>query len=152
VRALRQPGLHCSRTRELVSLELDGALTQLESARLASHLQRCAACRELRAELAGLTLALRAAPLEPLERPVSMPQRVRWSIRPLQVGAVAAAVAVAAGLAGIVGSVRSNGPAQPQYLPARSGPADGLDALRTFRRSELIPQVPVGRAGGHQNV
>jgi anti-sigma factor RsiW len=152
VSALRQPRLHCSRTPELVSLELDGELTQLELARLESHLQRCASCRALRAELVGLTSALRAAPLEQLERPISMPQRVRWSIRPLQIGAVAAAVAVAAGLAGLVGSVRSNAPAQPQYLPAKSGPADGLDALRSLRRAELIPRVPVGQAGGHQNV
>jgi anti-sigma factor RsiW len=152
---LTQLSLHCRRTRELVSLELDGELSELESARLNAHLEACASCRELKAELAGLTLALRAAPLEQLERPIVLPQRTRLSLRPLQVGAAAAAVAVAAGLAGVVGTVRSHAPAQPRYVSGTSGPADSIQALRTLRRSELIPQGPqvqVGRAGGRQNV
>jgi predicted anti-sigma-YlaC factor YlaD len=142
--------MHCAETRELVSLELDGELSELESARLQSHLQHCAGCRELRAELGRLTLSLRAAPLEQLERPIALPQRARWSLRPLQVGAAAAAIAVAAGLGGLVGTVRSHAPAQQPF--AQSGPADGVDAIRAARRSELIPRLPVGRAGGRQSV
>jgi predicted anti-sigma-YlaC factor YlaD len=147
---VRQIVAQCGETRELVSLELDGELSELEAARLESHLEECGACRQLKSELAELTLALRAAPLEQLERPITLPQRVRWSLRPLQVGAAAAAIAVAAGLAGLVGTVRSHTPAQPPF--AQSRPADGVDALRAVRRAELIPRVPVGRAGGRQTV
>ena len=149
---MRESGLQCGRTRELVSLELDGELSELESARLQAHLEECAACRELKAELAGLTLSLRAAPLETLERPIMLPHRTGVSLRPLQVGAAAAAVAVAAGLAGVVGTVRSHAPAQPRYVTGKSVPADSIDALRALRRPELLPQVPFGRAGGRQNV
>jgi predicted anti-sigma-YlaC factor YlaD len=148
---MTQINLHCRGMRELVSLELDDELSELDAARLHAHLADCADCRELKAELAGLTVALRAAPLEQLERRITLPQRVRWSLRPLQVGAAAAAVAIAAGLAGVVGTVRSH-PEQPKFVSGTSGPADGVDTFRSMRRSQLIPQVPVGRAGGRPQV
>jgi ferric-dicitrate binding protein FerR (iron transport regulator) len=148
---MSRTNLECRSTRELVSLALDGELSELDGARLDAHLAACAACCELRAELEGLTAALRAAPLERLERPITLPQRVRWSLRPLQVGAAAAAVAVAAGLAGVVGTVRSH-PAQPKFVHGTSGPTDGVDTLRSIRRNQLIPQVPVGQAGGRAKV
>lgn len=148
---MREVNLQCRRTRELVSLALDGELTELDEARLEAHLVDCAACRSLEAELSGLTLALRAAPLEQLSRPVSLPQRVRWSLRPLQVGAAAAAVAVAAGLAGVVDTVRSH-PNTPKYVRGTSGPADRIDILRTIRRADLTPRPPVGLAGGRPTV
>ena len=66
---MQQLNVQCRRTRELVSLALDGELSELEEARLASHLADCASCREVQADLTGLTTALRAAPLEPLARP-----------------------------------------------------------------------------------
>jgi predicted anti-sigma-YlaC factor YlaD len=143
--------LQCRRTRELVSLALDGELSELDAARLEAHLAGCTACRQLEVELAGLTFALRGAPLEQLSHPVSLPQRVRWSLRPLQVGAAAAAIAVAAGLAGVVGTVRSHS-AQPKFVRGTSGPADRIDILRAIRRSELTPRPPVGRAGGRPQV
>ena len=143
--------LQCRRTRELVSLALDGELSELDAARLEGHLAGCAACRELEHELAGLTVALRAAPLEQLSRPISLPQRVRWSLRPLQVGAAAAAVAVAAGLAGVVGTVRSH-PTQPKYVRGTSGPVDSINFLRTIRRDEMTPSPRIGQAGGRPKV
>jgi anti-sigma factor RsiW len=148
---MQQLNLQCGRTRELVSLALDGELSELESARLESHLAGCPSCRELQVELTGLTAALRAAPLEPLSRPVSLPQRIRWSLRPLQVGAAAAAVAVAAGLAGVVGTVRSH-PTTPRFAPGTSVPTDGVNALRSIRRAQMIPRPPVGQAGGRAKV
>src|SRR5436853_6675569 len=148
---MTQMDLQCRRTRELVSLRLDGELTQLDAVRLEAHLGECAACRADEAELTSFTVALRAAPLEALERPISLPQRVRWSLGPLQVGAAAAAVAVAAGLAGVVGTVRSH-PTQPKYVSGTTGPSDGVDALRSIRRSEMIPRPPVGQAGGRADV
>jgi anti-sigma factor RsiW len=152
VRALTQPDHRCERTRELLSLELDGELSQLDAARLESHLVRCPQCAALKTELTGLTLALRAAPLEQLERPISLPQRMRWSLRPLQIGAAAAAVAVAAGLAGLSGTIGGHTSQQPHFISGTSSPADTLDALRTLRRPELIPQTPYGHAGGRPSV
>lgn len=150
--ALTQFDHECTRTRELLSLELDGELSQLDSARLESHLVHCAQCRTLKTELAAMTLALRAAPLEQLERPISLPRRMRWSLRPLQVGAAAAVIAVAAGLAGVGGTVRGHAPDTARFVSGTSGAADSLDTLRTLRRPELIPQVPYGRAGGRPTV
>ncbi|HUK93504.1 MAG TPA: zf-HC2 domain-containing protein [Gaiellaceae bacterium] len=148
--------LSCRRTGELVSLELDGELSELESARLESHLEACAACRSLKAELTSMTVALRTAPLEGLERQIALPpRRSRFSLRPLQVGAAAVAVAVAAGLAGALSSVtlhtRSQLPLQQQtrVIVSRGDTrTEGIDAFRAVRRSELTPRVPVGRAGG----
>jgi predicted anti-sigma-YlaC factor YlaD len=142
----------CAGIRELLSLELDGELSQLEFARLESHLAHCARCSAVKADYAGLTLALRAIPLEPLERPISVPHRARWSLRPLQVGAAVAAVTAAAGLAGLVGTVHSRVPHQPRFVSGSNGAAETLDELRTLRRPELIPQVPFGRAGGRPTV
>jgi predicted anti-sigma-YlaC factor YlaD len=132
---MRNIAQRCSATRELVSLELDGELTELDAARLAAHLEGCASCRELKAELGGLTAALRATPLEPLSRPIALPQRVRVFLRPLQVGAVAATIAVVAGVAGIVGTLHSGGPAQ-RVPSVQTG--EGLDALRAARRPLLL--------------
>jgi predicted anti-sigma-YlaC factor YlaD len=148
---MREMNLQCRRTRELVSLALDGELSELDAARLESHLAGCAACSELEREVSGLTLALRAAPLEELSRPISLPQRVRWSLRPLQVGAAAAAVAVTAGVAGVVGTVRSH-PAQPKYVPGTSVPADNINVLRSIRRPSMTTPPPVGQAGGRAKV
>ena len=143
----------CGQTAELVSLELDGELSELEAARLETHLGQCAACRSLKAELAGLTLALRAVPLEQLERPVTLPRRAAFSLRPLQVGAAAAAIAIVAGLTGVMGTVGSQGPAQPQFVPGTPSRADSINSLRTLRRAELVPpQLPFGQAGGPQDV
>jgi hypothetical protein len=151
--AMARPKDQCARIGELLSLELDGELSELESARLESHLVHCAHCASLKSELAGLTLALRSAPLERLARPIALPRRTRLSLRPLQIGAAAATVAVAAGLAGLSGIGRGQHAAQqPHYVPGASRTTDSIDALRTLRRSELIPQVPFGRAGGRPAV
>jgi anti-sigma factor RsiW len=154
---MREFAHECRSTRELVSLELDGELSELGRARLETHISACAACRALKVELEGLTLALRSAPLEPLGRPVALPQRVRLFLRPLQVGAAAAAVALVAGLAGVLGTLRAGGPAQ-RVPSVQTG--EGLDALRAVRRTQLLrtahqaaPQVvQIGRAGGRPAV
>jgi hypothetical protein len=147
----------CRSTRELVSLELDGELSELDAVRLNSHLAACAGCRALRAELESVTLALRTAPLEPLRRQIALPQRVRVFMRPLQVGAAAAAIAVVAGLAGVLGTLRYSGPAH-RVPSVQTG--EGLDALRDVRRPQLLhaarrttPRVvQIGRAGGRPAV
>ena len=107
---------NCDRARAWVSLKLDGELSELEGFMLDSHLARCEACRAFAAEAVGFTTALRAAPLETLERPVSLPARRRSARRAVQFGAAAALVAAAIGLGsvfGAVGSGRSRTPSSP---------------------------------------
>jgi ferric-dicitrate binding protein FerR (iron transport regulator) len=69
----------CERAQQWISLELDGELSQLEQAALARHLDGCASCREVSAEIGGFTRLIRAAPLLALEHPliVELPRRAR---------------------------------------------------------------------------
>ena len=55
----------CDRAALWISLELDGEISELERAALAAHLGGCAECSSARAEIAGFTRLMRAAPLEP---------------------------------------------------------------------------------------
>jgi predicted anti-sigma-YlaC factor YlaD len=97
----------CERARSRASLELDGELSQVELALQRAHIGRCAACVEFARDLNGLTQELRTTPLQ---RPlvVAMPARRRSpGMRALQLGAAAAAVAIAAGLGSLAGSLTS---------------------------------------------
>ncbi len=100
----------CERVRLLVSLGLDGELSQVEQASLGAHVGRCAACAEFALGLEALTQELRTAPLE---RPAvaQVPARRRSALRTLHVGAAAAAVVLAAGFGSLAGSLSSQGPA-----------------------------------------
>jgi hypothetical protein len=87
----------CERAAQWISLELDDMLGELEHAALRRHLARCRACSASRAELAGFTLLIRAAP------PVASPARVtvpipRSRLRgfPRTAVAILAAAAIAA--------------------------------------------------------
>lgn len=89
------PRSECQRAREDLSAQLDGELSELGSARLATHLRECDACRALALELSAVATRLRAAPLERPEAEPVVPIRRRRPV--LQLAAVAAAaVAVAA--------------------------------------------------------
>jgi predicted anti-sigma-YlaC factor YlaD len=141
----------CRRVRELVSLQLDGELTELEEAQLAAHLGRCPECADFRARLEPVTAALRAAPLEPLERLIQLPRRRQLLVRPLQVGAAAAAVAVATSLAVLLGPQRTN--AVSVNLPYPHAQAQGsaeLRQLQRMRRAQILtPKAPPRtKAGG----
>jgi anti-sigma factor RsiW len=117
----------CDRIRGQISLELDGELSQLERAMVASHVRRCAACADFRATATSFTHALRAAPLEPLARPMEIPSLRRRALAEVRVGAVRVAAA-AAGIAvvltlgfsnsGFFGSqgLRTGPSAHPAYL------------------------------------
>jgi predicted anti-sigma-YlaC factor YlaD len=86
--------LVCERVRGQISVRLDGELSQLERAMVASHLERCATCRQYEIEVSGFTQVLREAPLEPMARPIPIQRRRRHVGARVQVAA-AAAVAVA---------------------------------------------------------
>jgi anti-sigma factor RsiW len=86
---------------------LDGELSSFELALLDNHVASCPPCAEFRAEISGLTGALRAAPYEPFQGVVLA--RVRRGVR-LRLAPAAAAMAVAAvGLGSILASASFHG-------------------------------------------
>ena len=92
----------CDRARQWASLELDGELSSFECALLENHLAGCPSCTDFRAEISGLTGALRAAPYEPFAGVVLGRIRRRVGLR---LAPAAAAMAVAAvGLGSILAS------------------------------------------------
>src|SRR5437763_3704452 len=93
-------GQLCARARFWVSLRVDGELSELERALLDAHLVRCADCRAYATGVAGVTDALRSAPLvaaTPIV--VAAPGRPRRRV----VGGVLAATLVV--LAAVVGGI-----------------------------------------------
>src|SRR5262245_13501598 len=105
----------CERVRSLVSLGLDGELSQVEQASLRAHVGRCAACAEFALDLEALTKELRTAPLE---RPAvgQVPVRRRGALRTLQVAAAVAAVLIAAGMGSLAGSLTSRDGTTPKHI------------------------------------
>jgi Putative zinc-finger len=82
----------CDAARESISLALDGELPELQRARLADHLRRCAVCRRFQTGAIAVTVELRTEPLEQPALEVSLLRAPRVSLRRIQAGAVAAAV------------------------------------------------------------
>jgi predicted anti-sigma-YlaC factor YlaD len=92
----------CDRARQWASLELDGELSSFERALLANHVAGCPSCKAFRAEIGGVTTALRAAPYEPFGGIVLGRIRRRAGMR---LAPAAAAMAVAAvGLGSLLAS------------------------------------------------
>lgn len=89
----------CDRSREAISLRLDGVLSLFESALLDRHLRRCADCREFAAGAAAQTQLLRAAELEQPLRPIAIPAGRRRPVRRVAAGALTAAASIAAAAA-----------------------------------------------------
>lgn len=115
--------LLCERTREWISLELDGELSEFERALMNAHLVCCGECGEFEAEVRSITTRLRAERLEPVPVPVSLPVRRRSPLRVTQVAAAAAVVLAAAGLGSILGSVRLNDSATAEQPAAAAAAA-----------------------------
>jgi predicted anti-sigma-YlaC factor YlaD len=133
----------CERARELVSLRLDGELSELEARMLAVHLRWCSGCCAYASELEELAGRLRSASAEPFVRSVNVRRVPR--ARALQLASVAAVVAVAA-LAGLAGSAGSRShhvePAAAVDLSPR-----GLPTTRDAALRERPPRpVPRNRA------
>jgi len=106
----------CDRTRNQVSLDLDGELSMLEQVMVSRHLECCPSCRSFSDDVARFTMSLRDAPLERPGRLVFVP-RVRRSlvhdVRTVTVRAGATAAGIAAVLMLALGSnalVGSNSP------------------------------------------
>ena len=103
--------MNCEKALELMSAELDGALTEEEAAALQTHLEACPACRETYRQLHELDLLLQDGELEP---PAALRETVMRQIRgegktkkrrawiPAAAIAAAAALVLLAGRAGLL--------------------------------------------------
>jgi len=94
-------GVLCDRARSWAALAPDGELSELERKLLGSHLDRCAQCSRFAMQAAAVAAELRAASLQPLSRPVSVPawRRRHTYARMRAVGAAAAVAVMAFGVA-----------------------------------------------------
>lgn len=122
LQAATSPADACREAREGVSLQLDGLLSQVGAARLRAHLDACARCRSYRAQLEGLTRALRTAPLvEPnLIVPALRPRlRARHHRRAWPTAAVAVAALAAATLVDLTDSLQVDPPAADSHGDTR---------------------------------
>ena len=129
----------CERSREWISLRLDGELSELAEKMLESHLARCSGCRAFENSAAAATAFVRTAPLELPEQPVALPRGRRLAfVRP--VGAVAAtAAAVALGLAAFVNLPSSGTLAAPSIRVTNADNSD-LKLQRAMRAALLRPR------------
>lgn len=133
----------CDRAREWVSIRVDNALSTFEQALLDAHLRGCDECRGFESDVLAATAELRAAPLEPLPRPVRL-ELGRRRLRVAQVGSVAAVAATVVAALGLGQSLQGGGTATPNFpvpsaasLPTRAN--RDLEQLRVLRRAQLMP-------------
>jgi predicted anti-sigma-YlaC factor YlaD len=132
-----RPSVTCERVRTSASLRLDDETSQLEERMLQAHLARCEDCATYVEDMATFTSLLRAAPLEPLERPIVVRRLRRTSVARLQLG-VAAGVAIA-----VLGSILQVGLAsderssipQPTRFPTLAEGASEMQQALADRRA-----------------
>jgi anti-sigma factor RsiW len=143
------PPTACQRARESVSVQLDGELSELGSARLSAHLRECEACASYALELAALTTRLRMAPLEQPEVAVALPSRRRPA---LQLAAAGAAVVAAAASSLALGHAFSSPGGRPATTSARTVDLPSLHAdivnqhvLAMLRHLPAAHEVRLGR-------
>lgn len=122
----------CDRAAQWVSLGLDGELSQLERAALDRHLDECARCRVLAADVTSFTELLREAPPVELSRPIVVraPQRIRVVRR--AAASLALAGAVAAATLGIV-------------LPTSTGSSESALSFRTVQEQKQFAHIEARR-------
>jgi anti-sigma factor RsiW len=120
--------------REAVSAQLDGELSELEAIRLRTHLDSCESCREFEASAGFSTTALRAAPLEPLTRPIALPSRRRVSV-PFRVPAAAAAAVLMVAAGGVFESLHGGAPIHAS-TPSQAAFDDRQDRLAIADRQK----------------
>ena len=125
----------CERAHEWSSLRLDGELSELESAGLRAHLERCPACASYDHDVAAVAVVLRETPLVPLRRELPLPRR-HAAFRAARVSAAAAVMLVAAGLGGVLASSLGTGPS-PTFTVARPTPIADARQLQDMRLAQL---------------
>jgi anti-sigma factor RsiW len=141
----------CERSREWISLRLDGELSELAEKMLESHLARCAVCRTFESDVEVTSHLVRTAPLARPEQPIALPRgRRRVLFRP--VGAVAAtAAAVALGFAAFL-NLPSSGPLAAPHIRSVNGDNSDLRLQRAMRAALLRPDSGELRTPGAQQM
>jgi anti-sigma factor RsiW len=127
----------CERARTWASLSIDGELSQFGQAQLRAHVGRCAACAAFAQNLETLAEELRRAPLEQPTTDVMPVARRLTARRAIQLGAAAAAVAIAASLGSLAGSLSSR-------EPASTSAASLQFPMQVLRVAALRPAVMPG--------
>jgi hypothetical protein len=127
----------CERARTWASLGIDGELSQFGQAQLRAHVGRCAACAAFAQNLESLAEELRRAPLEQPTTDVMPVARRSSARRAFQLGAAAAAVAIAASLGSLAGSLSSR-------EPAASSAASLHSPMQVLRVAALRPAILPG--------
>jgi hypothetical protein len=133
----RRPHL-CERARGWASLRADGELSELESALLDGHLDRCASCRSFAQGAENVAAALRSLRLErpSLLAPAHAGHGHRKTVLRTMKIAAAAAVVVATGL---VASASGPGARAQTVKPVSMiAGVDSTDRLRELRRPGLV--------------
>jgi predicted anti-sigma-YlaC factor YlaD len=141
----------CDRARFWISLQLDGVLSEFETALLDQHVRRCTECRGFSVDAAAQTALLRAAAHEPLAVPVRLPERTHGARRALT-GLVSVAAAAAAAVvalhgvgshSGTTSAARVRTVAHPAALAVLAIDANTLGVRRQVRGSR--PDSPIVR-------
>lgn len=154
--ALHPTPANCERARAWVSLRLDGELSELEEALLASHLERCSACREYDGIVSSAVLTLRAQTPEQVSHPVSVPGRRRTFLAPAGLARIAAVAAAVVGLTTILSTQSTHRPAATAPAPASVSVIDNdAKQFRALRVLQLGGRPPrnsgVGQFGPDVN-
>lgn len=132
----------CDRVRTQVSMLVDAEVSELDRRLVAAHLARCAGCRAFEASVRTFTGALRAAPLELLDRPIYVPRpRRRISLASVQYSAAATLLIATLGILSQFGAPASQ----------------GRDARRVFTTANLFnaawqPEVELAQLGPARQV
>jgi len=130
------PSNNCEQVRGYAAASVDGELSEVEAARLESHLSTCAACRRFAANLGEIAFLIRLTPPESLDYPIVLPSRRLRLARALQVSAAAAAVAAVVGVSATVGIGQRAG--STTVRSARSAASlRPEDELRMLRQASL---------------
>jgi predicted anti-sigma-YlaC factor YlaD len=126
----------CERARAWASLRTDGELSELESALLDAHLDRCESCRTFARGAEDIAVAMRTAPLEQPPSLVLVPRHARRTgLRALQVAAAALVVVSAGFVAAVSGP---SGTVATTKTVAMVAGVDSPDRLRELRRPGLV--------------
>ena len=128
--------MNCENALELMNRELDGALTEAESAALRAHLDACPDCRETWRQLHELDALLRESELEPpaaLHEGVMREIRQEQTRKPHRAWVPAAAIAAAAALVLVEQIFAQTGAKTPDEAAAQQAAElaaeTGLDVL-----------------------
>jgi predicted anti-sigma-YlaC factor YlaD len=111
----------CDRARQWATADLDGELSRFEHVLLDAHLDECPSCREFADGIQGVTVLLRAAPPERLERPIEI-GRLRRRLGLRLAPAVAAMAVTVVGL----GSILASSDLRTRSVSDAGGNVDGV--------------------------